>query len=89
MSGDGYRRSGSRGKNVRLFGFNMTMTSALLLFIMAVGLLIIGFYGIYLAIMIWNNTATFPALYFLIYSLIILLGAYILIQTIRFRTQNV
>lgn len=77
-----------RNKNVKLFGFELTMTSALLLFITSAMMLIAGFVGMYSVISTYNATSYFPMAIFLLYLVILAFGFYIFIQTIRFRGIN-
>lgn len=70
---------------VKLFGFQLTMTSALLLFIGAVSLIFAGFVGLYTSISTFQTTEYFPTAFFFVYLFILFIGLYILIQTVRFR----
>jgi len=75
-------------RKVKLFGFDLTMTSALLLFIFAVLLVFAGAYGIYTVLQFYNATDQFPVGYFMLYALILSLGAYILTKTIKFKNKS-
>lgn len=75
-------------KDVKLFGFELTMTSALLLFITSAMMLIVGFVGMYSVISTYNATSYFPTAIFLLHLVILAFGFYIFIQTIRFRGIN-
>ena len=70
---------------IKLFGFELTMTSALLLFIFAMGLVFLGVFGMYQTITSFQATDIFPTAMFFIYLLLTMVGLYILIQTVRFR----
>lgn len=73
---------------VKLFGFNLTETSALLLFIFALSLMFVGAYGIYITIQAYNQLDYIAGGYLLAYSTILLLGVYTLSKTVRFRNKS-
>lgn len=82
------KEDGRRSKEVKLFGFDLTMTSALLLFVTSGIMLIAGFVGMYFVITAYNASGYFPTATFLLYMIILAFGFYIFIQTIRFRSLN-
>jgi len=73
------------GRKIKLFGFELTMTSALLLFIFAIGLILVGMNWLYLTITDYNETEDFPVMMFFLAMILLIFGAYVLIQTVRFR----
>lgn len=79
----------TKTKKVKLFGFHLTMTSALLLFISSSILLLTGLYGIYTVITVAHSITTAIVIYLAVFLLIILVVLYIWIQTLRFRHKNV
>jgi len=77
-----------RGKKIRLFGFELNMTSGLLLFISSFIMILGGIIGLYIVINQYNETEYFPTAYFLVYLIIFMIGSYIFVQTIRYRSAN-
>jgi len=72
----------------KLFGFKLTDTSALLLFITFTMVLLLGLYELYMAINIYNNTGVFPPLYFLLAMILISISFYILYKTLQHRKRT-
>ena len=72
----------------KLFGFKLTDTSALLLFIFSVGLLLIGVFYMYTAIAFYNETGTIPPMYFIISMTVLSLAVYILYKTLQQRKNH-
>lgn len=74
---------------VRLFGFKLENASAVLLFVFAVGLLLIGFYEIYIIWSYMNETGQIPIVHLIFMILVFTLGIYILFQTLRHRAGTI
>jgi ABC-type maltose transport system permease subunit len=70
---------------VKLFGFKLTDTSALLLFIFALGLIFAGFLGFYSVFQLYNSTDQIAPLYLLYAMGMTAFGSYILYKTIKHR----
>ena len=77
------------GKKVRLFGFILVDASAVLLFVMALGLIFVGLYEMYLVYVYYNAYALIPPLETILMLLTMTLGLYILIQTLRHRGTTI
>ena len=73
---------------IKLFGFSLTETSALLLFIFALSLVFVGVYGLYITIQTYNQLDYIAGGYLIVYSSILLLGLYTLSKTVRFRNKS-
>lgn len=74
-------------KGIKLFGFKLTETSALLLFIFSFSLILIGAFGLYTVIEEYNDIDYLSPIATIIYVTLLTLGLYILVKTVRFRNK--
>lgn len=73
-------------KKIKLFGFNLTMTSALLLFIFSATLVALGLFGIFMEWQYFNEWEDVSPALLIMYFSTIAIGSYILIKTLRFKS---
>ncbi len=73
---------------IKIFGFNLTETSALLLFISGMIFVFVGGYGIYQVFQTYNITDTIAIGFLLFYGLILLFGVYLVFKTIKHRDKS-
>jgi len=72
-------------KKVKLFGYNLTETSALLLFIFSATLVALGLFGVVMEIEYFDEWEDVSPALLIVYSSMIAIGSYILIKTVRFK----
>jgi len=78
----------SNGKRVRLFGFSLTSTSALLLFITSAFLILASIVGLVQIISASQEADYFYTLYFFAYLIMLAFGLYVLFKTVKWRNKN-
>lgn len=73
----------------RLFGFRLVDASALLMFVFALGLLLIGFYYMYATYVYINAYGQIPVIEVIVMLLTLMVGFYIVYATLRYRSKTI
>lgn len=72
---------------VKLFGFKLTDTSALLMFLLGIGLVFTGTFGILVGLMYYNTSGYIMAFQFVIFGAFLGTGLYILSKSLKHRDK--
>ena len=72
----------------KLFGFRLVDASALLLFISAVGMLVLGVLELYIIVEYYNATGEIPPAHFIVFIVTMSFSLYILYKTLTFKKQR-
>jgi len=73
----------------RLFGFRLVDASALIMFVFALGMLMIGFYYMYAVYVYYNATGLIAPIQTIIMLFTLMLGMYIMFATLRYRRKTI
>jgi len=73
----------------RLFGFRLNDANSLIMFVFALGLVLIGFYEMYVLYTYFNETGAIPPVHTIFMIICLTLGLYITFQTLRHRGTTI